>query len=81
MPGPVFRWPAYLERVNSMIAEYIIDYTPELKVANVQALPRGLGSPYLLVIMSPFPNEWIAKRWLRKLPTKRPGQCERILRF
>lgn len=58
----------------------IIDYSPEVKITNLDAMPRGTGASYLLAIESPYAGEYAAKRWLRKMPatTKRP---EVIIRF
>lgn len=59
----------------------VIDYCREsMTVTNIDQLPRGLGCSLLLVIESPYPNEYVAKRWLRKMPatTKR---CEHVLRI
>lgn len=58
-----------------------IDYSPEaVKVTNLDALPKGTGCKYLLVIESPYFGEYVAKQWLRKMPstTKR---CEAVIRF
>lgn len=58
----------------------IIDFSPELVIRNLDALPRGTGCRFLLVIESPFPNEYVAKRWLRKLPAT-TARCEHVVRF
>lgn len=45
-------------------------YRPDMKIRNLQSLPRGLGAPYLVVIPAPpsDPDAWIAKRWAYKAP-------------
>lgn len=61
----------------------IIDYHKDrdnLKITNLGALPSGLGARYLLVIDSPYPNEYVARQWLRKLP-KTVDRCQWIIRF
>ena len=49
-------------------------------VHNLESLPHGTGCPYLLVITGQFDNEYIAKRWMRKLPSFVHNN-ERIIRF
>ena len=50
------------------------------QLENLDALPRGLHAPYLLVIESPYDGVWIAKQWKRRLPaTLRRGEA--IIRF
>lgn len=63
-----------------MIATSLIDYDPALKVTNIESLPSGTGARYLLVVESPYYGEYIAKRWLRKLP-RSVSRIERIIRF
>lgn len=64
-----------------MLADKIIDYCPEsVKVDNLDALPRGAGCQYLVVIDSPYDHEYIAKRWARVMP-KSLGRAERVIRF
>lgn len=63
-----------------MIASSLVDYDPALKITNIEALPSGTGARYLLVIESPYYGEYIAKRWLRKLPAS-VSRIERIIRF
>lgn len=47
----------------------IIDYNPGvMTITNLDQLPKGLGCKLLLVINSPYPGEYVAKRWLRKMP-------------
>tara|TARA_R110000824_G_scaffold101781_1_gene241759 strand:- start:51 stop:248 length:198 start_codon:yes stop_codon:yes gene_type:complete len=63
------------------ITSHIIDYCKEsLTVENLQALPPGTGCRYLLAIITPFNNTYVAKRWLRKLPRK-VSSVEKIIRF
>lgn len=62
------------------VSEKTIDYTPDLKINNLDALGRGTGAKWLLVVESPYPNEYVAKRWCRKAPKSfKPG--ERLIRF
>ena len=58
----------------------MIDYSPELTITNLDALPRGTGASYLLVIESPYANEYVAKAWKRVLP-KNIACCEWIVQF
>ena len=58
----------------------IIDLCPEVKLTNMEAMPKGLGCRLLLAIESPYPNEYMAKRWLRKMPTT-TKRCEVVIRF
>ena len=59
----------------------IIDYERDnMTIKNLNQLPRGLGAKLLLVIDSPYPGEYIAKRWLRKMPTS-TARGESILRL
>ena len=63
-----------------MIAASLIDYDPEIKITNIESLPSGTGARYLLVVESPYYGEYIAKKWLRKLPAS-VSRIERIIRF
>lgn len=63
-----------------MIAASLIDYDPALKISNIESLPAGTGARYLLVVESPYYGEYIAKRWLRKLPAS-VSRIERVIRF
>jgi hypothetical protein len=59
----------------------IIDYDRDtVRITNMEAMPRGLGCKLLLVIESPYYGEYIAKRWLRKMPTN-TARCEHVIRF
>lgn len=58
----------------------IIDYFPELKVTNMEQLPKAMGAKYLLVIESPYVGEYAAMRWMRKMP-KTIKRCEHVVRF
>lgn len=59
----------------------IVDYNPnEHTVTNLDQLAKGTGCPYLLAIASPYPGQFIAKRWLRTLPAS-SSRIEVILRF
>lgn len=58
----------------------IVDYCRELTITNIDALPRGTGSGLLLAVESIYAGEYIAKRWLRKLPATM-GRCEVVIRF
>ncbi len=47
----------------------IVDYDREtMTITNLDQLPGGLGCKLLLVINSPYFGEYVAKRWLRKMP-------------
>lgn len=51
----------------------IIDYDKDnMKITNLEQLPRGLGLRYLLCLESPYPATYIAERWLRKMPESTP---------
>lgn len=50
-----------------MAAEIIL-YTRETKVANLDAMPRGLGLRYLEVIRDHTGAGYIAQQWRKKLP-------------
>ena len=65
-----------------VIAHSIIDNVniPNDAIHNLEALPHGTGCAYLLVITGQYDNEYIAKRWMRKLPNS-VHQNERIVRF
>lgn len=56
-----------------------IDYHKELTIKNLDALPAGLNCRWLIVIPSPYANEFVAKRWARKPPTLKSG--EQVIRF
>lgn len=59
----------------------IIDYDREsVKLTNLNSLPRGTGCKFLLAIESPYPGEYAAKRWLRKMPST-TNRCEVVIRF
>lgn len=60
----------------------IIDYNPQILVTNLEQLPKGTGSRFLLTIEGIYeqPKEYIAKRWLRKLP-EHTNRGEAIIRF
>ena len=58
----------------------IIDYSPEITVTNLDALPRGTGAAYLLAIESIYYGEYIAKRWTRKMPAT-TARGEVLIRF
>ena len=63
------------------IAQSLVDYDKDtVTITNVDNLPAGLGARLLLVVESPFDNEYIAKRWLHKLPNN-VSPIERIIRF
>ena len=44
----------------------VIEYDPQLKIVNLDALPRGLGRRFLEVIRSPDNAVLIAKAWRSK---------------
>jgi hypothetical protein len=59
----------------------IIDYDREtITIRNLDALPRGLGASLLLVVESPYAGEYVAKRWLRKMPAT-TERCHAVIRF
>ena len=63
------------------IASSIIDFDREsVTITNLDALPAGTGARLLLVLESPYYGEYVAKRWLRKLP-QTVKRIERIIRF
>ena len=48
----------------------ILDYDrASMRITNLEHLPRGIGARLLLVIDSPYAGEYVAVRWLRKMPT------------
>ncbi len=47
--------------------ETVVKYSPALVIRNVDSLPRGLGSRYLLTIAGER-GELVAKAWKRKRP-------------
>lgn len=46
----------------------IIDYTPALRIVNLEQLPRGTGCGWLEVIRSNVSDALIAKQWRRVMP-------------
>lgn len=59
----------------------ILDYCREsMTIRNLESLPRGLGASLLLVIESPYPGEYVAKRWLRTMPNN-TAKCEHVIRL
>ncbi len=47
----------------------IIDNDPNsVKIPNTDQLARSTGARLLLAIESPYPGEYAAVRWLRKMP-------------
>ncbi len=65
------------------IAKSLIDYPKNkesITITNLDHLPHGAGCGYLLVIESPYPGEYIAEKWLRKLPQSCPNH-KRVIRF
>ena len=59
----------------------IVDYDRiAVTIRNLDALPRGLNAPLLLAIESPYRGEYVAKRWLRKMPAN-TAACEVVIRF
>lgn len=63
------------------IADYLVDYHAQLDITNLDQLPTGTGSKYLLVIEGQAMGSYVAKKWLRKLPRRRPQRGEKIVRF
>ena len=58
----------------------IVDYDRNtMTVTNLDQLTGGLGCNLLLVVDSPYEDEYVAIRWLRKMP-KTTQQCEHIMR-
>lgn len=58
----------------------IIDYCREITITNTEQLPRGLGAKLLLAVKSPYDNEYVAERWLRKMPAAIPSH-KVVIRF
>ena len=59
----------------------IIDYDRNsMKITNLDQLKRGLNCKLLLVIESTYPAEYVAKRWLRKMPAT-TNPCEAVMRL
>jgi hypothetical protein len=60
-----------MTNATSKQAAQIIRYTSEIesRLRNVDALPRGLRCPYLVVIRGEG-NDLIAKQWTRVKPTE-----------
>ena len=58
----------------------IVDNEPALTIRNLSALPAGTGCRYLLAIEGMSPGEYVAKRWLRKMPAT-TDRLEVIIRF
>ena len=56
-----------------------IRFYPELKIRNLDALPRGTGCPFLLCIQGPH-DELVAKQWKRKEPSTL-GPIETLIVF
>jgi len=46
-----------------------IRYSRDLKIANLDQLPRGTGSPFLEVLTD---HDFIAVQWRNKMPTQLP---------
>ena len=63
------------------ITDYLVDYHAQLDITNLDQLPRGTGCKYLLVIEGQAAGSYIAKKWLRTLPKRRPQRIERIVRL
>jgi hypothetical protein len=64
------------------MARRIVDYNRNIKILNTEQLPKGLGCKLLLCETPHYtePEEYIANRWLRKMPENtRPGQV--VVRF
>ncbi len=62
------------------IATRTIDYGPEVRITNLDALPRGTGARYLIVLESPYAGVYVAKActWRRPRTLKR---CEWLVRL
>ena len=59
----------------------IIDYDKERDtITNMAAMSRGRGCKMLLVIDSPYVHEYVALRWLRKLPAA-TARCQHVVRL
>ena len=43
-------------------------YSPEMKIENLDQLPRGLNLPYLECILGPQ-GQLVAKQWRKVIPT------------
>ena len=69
--------------MNGTLAQNMLDWPAvkdQITITNMEALPRGVGAPYLIVVESHYPDIYIAKRWARTLP-RGLGRSERIIRF
>lgn len=47
----------------------VLYHTRDMRITNLDALPAGTGCPYLVVIESHRMSEYVARRWLRKMPS------------
>lgn len=56
----------------------VIDH--DSTITNLESLPKGAGCRYLLAIESPYPGEYVAKQWKRKMPAHTKGG-EVVIRF
>lgn len=55
----------------------VVDYSPDLDIRNMDALPRGTGAKYLVAIPG-LGSELVAKRWAR---VPKVGKGEILIRF
>lgn len=49
-----------------MTPAFALVYKPSMDIRNLDALPRGTGAPYLLVLKSHEPGVYIAVGWKRR---------------
>jgi putative lipoic acid-binding regulatory protein len=53
----------------------LIQNHKDLKITNLEQLPRGIGASYLEVIESHIPGTYIAKQWRRSTKGLRNTDC------
>lgn len=58
----------------------IIPFSRSMRITNLESIPRGLGRRYLLVVLSPNSDGFIAKQWKSTVP-KQMHEAERLLDF
>lgn len=59
----------------------IIDYDKNAHtIKNADQIGKSCGARLLLAVESPYPGEYVAKRWLRKIPSD-TARCEIVIRF
>jgi hypothetical protein len=61
------------------VSSQIVDYSPQLRIVNVDQLSKGTGCKYMLCILGQS-GEYIAKQWKRSPPDKML-KTEFLIRF